>query len=517
MKFFNNIYIGCSVSILLLTLFSCSDDFLEETPTAILTEANFYQTEADAISATNAIYASIQSGNSGWYGNIVMAMTDITTDDSYTDFTVGNQAWQGWSRLNITSQSAFVPAVWNHHYRTIARTNAVIDNVSESLEIRGRLVAEAKFFRGLAYFDLVRLFGDVPVITSVVKDLDEAFLIASDRRPSVEVYELIESDLLAAEQVLPPIWAGADAGRATSGAAKGLLAKVYLTWAGNPLNDTSKYQLAANKAKEVIDGRGTYGYDLEDNYIDAFRNDLSKESLIEIQMRAGLGVQRGGSLLGIATFKRSVSGILGANYRGNALVRPTPDLVNAYDPSDLRLVDNALFTSISNTSGDTATFDAHYFKWIDVDLLHQGLVLNDGEVNTKVLRFSDVLLIYAEALNELGTPTQAAYDAINEVRTRAGLVDLSSLDQSSFREAVYLERRLELCNEFNRWFDLVRWGRYISTMQAFNDTEADFPNPQTTSVFAIEKNIKSHYILWPIPQEQIDILETDVNIQNPGY
>lgn len=514
MKNFNIKYKSL-LALTLLMLFSC-EDFLEEEPVDRLTEANFYQTEADAISAVNALYASVQSGNNG-YGNNFFAVTELTTDDSYTDFGVGSALWQSWSRLNITSQLGFTSTIWDQHYKTIARANAVIENVSESLEIRDRLLGEAKFFRAWAYFDLVRLFGDVPLVTNVVKNLDDAFDIASERVSSAEVYELIEADLLEAEAVLPSTWSGSDAGRATSGSAKGLLAKVYLTWAGAPLNNTSKYQLAADKAEEVIDNRAEYGYELEDNYIEAFSNELSKESLFEIQMIAGLGVGQGGTLLGIMVFPRNQTGVLGANYRGNALIRPTPDLVNAYDPTDLRLTNGALFSSISNTAGDISTFDAHYFKWVDVDLLEQGLVLNDGEVNTKVLRFSDILLIYAEALNELGSPTQAAYDAINEVRTRAGLGNLSGLDQNSFREAVYLERRLELCNEGNRWFDLVRWGRYISTMEAFSNTEADFPNPQTTSNFVIEKNVQSHFTLMPIPQTQIDILLTDENIQNEGY
>lgn len=504
------------ISIMLLSV-SCSD-FLEENPEGVLTDANFYKTQTDAISAVDAIYASVQSGNSGWYfGNFYMT-TDVNTDDMFTDPGVGNATWQAWSKLNINSITGQTITVWNQHYKTIGRANAVIDLVSTDIDIRDRLVGEAKFFRALAYFDLVRYFGDVPVSTSVVTSLDDAFTIASTRMPSTEIYQLIEQDLLDAENVLPNTWSGADYGRVTAGSVKGLLAKVYLTWAGNPINDTSKYQLAADKAGEVINNRATYGYGLEDNYLDAFRVNVGKESLFEAQMISGIGVSNGGSLAGITTMPRNLTGTLGSNYRGNALMRPTPDLINAFDPTDLRL-QTGIFTSLSNPDGATANFDPHVFKYIEVeDILEQGLLLNDGGINTKVLRFADILLIYAEALNEADNgPSGVAYEAINEVRDRAGLANLSGLDYSSFQEAVYLERRLELFGEGHRWFDLVRQGKYISTLQAFSNTLQDFPSPATTSTFVIEKNIKTHYNLLPIPQAQLDILDTDLDLQNPEY
>jgi len=440
----------------LLVCFSC-EDFLEEDPEANLTEVNFYNTEADAIAAINAVYASVQSGNRGW-GDYVLAANDVNTDDAFTDPGVGNASWQAFSRLN----------------------------------------AEAKFFRAWAYFDLVRYYGDVPFLTSFVQNVEEAFEIGAIRTPSSEIYAQIEEDLLDAEADLPAIWTGGDAGRATSGTAKGMLAKVYLTWAGAPLNDTSKFQLAANKAGEVVNNRGDFGYGLEPVYIDAFQNKLGPESLFEIQGIAGLGVLQGGSLLGITTFPRGQVATLGANWRGNALARPTPDLVNSFDPADLRL-QTGMFTSIANGDGVESSFDYHYFKYIEVDFLLAGFVMNDGDVNHKVLRFADVLLIYAEALNEVDGPTQAAYDAINEVRTRAGLANLSGLDQSSFREATYLERRFELFAEGNRRFDLIRWGRYVSTMETIRDAQIDFqdfPNPATTATTVIEKNIQPHHVLF---------------------
>ncbi|WP_162633325.1 RagB/SusD family nutrient uptake outer membrane protein [Echinicola strongylocentroti] len=520
MKYIERVYSTITKGLVIMSgvaLFSCSS-FLEETPTAILTDANFYQTTTDAISAVDAIYASVQSGNSGWYfGNFYMT-TDVNTDDMFTDPNVGNATWQAWSQLNINSEIDHIGAVWNQHYITIGRANAVIELVAEDIDIRDRLVAEAKFFRALAYFDLVRFFGDVPVTTSLIKDLDDAFVIAAERTASVDVYEQIEQDLMDAAAVLPDQWSGGDLGRVTAGSAYGLLAKVYLTWAGQPLNDASKYALAVEMADEVVNNRAAYGYGLEENYLDAFRTNVGKESLFEAQMKSGIGVSQGGSLAGITTLPRNLSGILGSNYRGNGLLRPTPDLVKAFDPEDQRY-QTGMFSSLSNPDGATATFDPHVFKYIEVeDILYQGLVLNDGGVNTKVLRFADVLLMYAEALNEVNNgPTAPAYDAINEVRNRAGLDDLSALDYNGFKEAVYKERRLELFGEGHRWFDLVRQGRYVSTLEGFSNTLQDFPDPATTSTFIIEKNIQPYYTLMPIPQAHINILETDKDLQNPGY
>ena len=511
-----NTIIAIGLIVLLSLTFSSCDEFLEEVPDSVLTEANFYNTEADAASAVDALYASVQSGNSGWYYGNFYATTDVNTDDMFSDPGVGSALWQAWSKLNIHSEIDQIGTVWNQHYITIGRANAVLEYVSEDLAIRDVAVGQAKFFRALAYFDLVRYFGDVPVTTSIITSLDDAFTIAGNRVASTEIYELIEQDLLDAEELLPDNWTGKDYGRVTAGSAKGMLAKVYLTWAGNPLNDESKYQLAADKAGEVVNQRSKYGYGLESNYLDAFVNNVGQESLFEAQMLSGIGVGQGGTLAGIATMPRNLASILGSNYRGNALVRPTPDLVKAFDADDLRY-QTGMFTSLSSDMG-TATFDPHVFKYIETDLLEQGLVLNDGGRNTKVLRFADVLLIYAEALNEVeSSPSSDAYAAINEVRNRAGLENLSGLDKNSFREAVYLERRLELFAEGHRWFDLVRQGRYVSTMQDFSNTLQDFPDPATSSTYVIEKNIQSHFILMPIPQSQLDILELDEDIQNPGY
>ncbi|MEQ6121227.1 RagB/SusD family nutrient uptake outer membrane protein [Reichenbachiella sp. MALMAid0571] len=513
----SNINIVKTLALLIPLLSSCQD-FLEENPPGILTKSNFYKTEADAISAVDALYATIQSRTNGMYWGEFFSKTDVNTDDMFVDPGVGNVAWQEWGRLNIYPEIGQLLDVWNHHYLMIGRANAAIEYISTDLEIRDRLLGEAKFFRALAYFDLVRFFGDVPMTYSVITNLDDAVQIASTRTPSVEIYNMIEQDLLDAEKDLPDTWAGANAGRVTAGTAKGLLSKVYLTWAGEPLRDVSKYQLAADKAGEVVNNRSRYGYDLEDNYMDVFENDLSKESLFEGQMVQGLGNE--GALAGIQFLPRNLTPILGPSYRGNALMRPTPDLINSYDPSDLRL-QTAFFTSLSNADGSaTATFDPHVFKYIEVeDILYQGLILNDGNRNTKILRFADILLIYAEALNEANSgPTTAAFDAIDEVRNRAGLIDLSTtLSQNDFREAVYLERRLELFAENIRWFDLVRQGRYISTMESFSNTLQDYPNPATASTMVIEKNVQSHFNLLPIPKSQLDILELEEDIQNPGY
>lgn len=483
-------------SLLFGAMMSC-ESFLEEEPFSFLSEGNFYQTQADAISATDVIYASIATGNTGWYWQRFLMASDLATDDAYADPGVGNRGFQEASRITYLPNNTVVNSVWLDHFQTIQYCNVVITKVNDELSISERLKGEAKFVRALSYFNLVRLYGPVPLFSTPTESLDGIF--EGGRNSIEEIYAQVEQDLIDAEAALPTDYSAAEKGRPTSGAAATLLAKVYLTMAGEPLNDASKYQLAANKAQQVINS-GQYA--LTPNYQDAFLNEFSIESIFEVVYKTGLGAGGGGegSLLGINTFPRNARNIS----RGNAILRPTPDLYNSYLEGDNRR-EWGYFDTLA-VGEETAAFDPHFFKWVESDLIEQGLVMNDGGRNFPVLRYADVLLMFAEASNEANNgPNADALNAINEVRQRAGIAPLTSgVSYQDFQTAVWQERRWELFCEGHRWFDLKRTGRLIDKLQGVNDAFAD-----------IEKSVESKHTLWPIPQREIDII--DGLQQNPGW
>jgi hypothetical protein len=347
--------------------------------------------------------------------------------------------------------------------------------------LKSRLLAEAKFMRGFYYFTLVRLFGGVPLILQETTSLND---LAVARATADEVYTQIIADFSAAEIVLPLTYTGADAGRATRGAAKAFLAKVYLTRADWPN--------AATKSKEVMD-LGVYG--LWDNFADAFAlsNKNGKEAVFEVQAVGG-GLGEGSYMQGYMrpNFDR-VNGIAGF---GDDPV--TANLYNTYRVQDKRRdVTIKLYTPTGTPPAPASvTFPAYVHKYLDPSATANG----EGSNNFPIIRYADVLLMYAEALNEQAAGNVDAYDAVNSIRKRAGLEDFPvTLSQDQFRDSVLLERRLELAFEGHRWYDLVRTKRLISAMQA-----------QNSSITVAERNY-----LYPIPQTERDVNKNLT--QNPLY
>jgi starch-binding outer membrane protein, SusD/RagB family len=351
-------------------------------------------------------------------------------------------------------------------------------------------------FRGSAaelryYFNLVRLFGQVPIVTTETKTIKAEF----PSRGSVnDVYSLIISDLTEAEN-LPISYPSSDLGRVTRGTAKALLAKVYLT--------RKNWQLAANKAAEVI---ALGNYDLMPDYANIFNvnNQNNIESVFEVQYARVAQSGTGGNLTNFffSEFAPAgqggliVTGVPNRNTAGN--MAPTDAFIATYAANDPRK-DKSLKTFYTNPATNTPVFVNYTTKYLDATA--DG---NNGSGNNfRVLRFADVLLIYAEALNEISGGNPLAFNAINKVRTRARganpttvLPDFSGLNQADFRQVIYKERRIELAFEFDRWFDLVRTGTLITTMRPL-------------------KNIQDRNILLPIPQRERQ-LNTNLS-QNIGY
>ncbi|GAB4046874.1 RagB/SusD family nutrient uptake outer membrane protein [Spirosoma litoris] len=468
------------LSIGLLALASCTD--LNENPQALLTAEQFYKTESDAISAVNSVYnGALNNGGLTMYNRLFHLAFEIMSDDAIAGLRVTNADVRSIAVLAHSTTNDRVDELWKESYTAINRANiaiARIPAISMNETLRTRLVNEAKFLRALTYFTLVRLWGDVPLVLQETGSLEKDAIQVS-RTPVEQVYQQIISDLTDAE-ALPNSYSGTDAGRATGGAAKAILAKVYLT--------RQEWSKAAAKSLEVING--PYGYDLFENFADVFNvaTKNGKEHIFSVQCKSNVNGQ--GNRLASSATPVGIAGVASAGTD-----EPQPDVYKLYSATDKRR-DVTFFTSlVSPTTGKAVTFDPRFFKYFDPA---QTANPTESAKNIPVIRFAEILLIYAEALNEVGSPTTEAYTAINRVRKRAGLPALENLTQSQFREAVYTERRLELMFEFQRWFDLIRTKRMITALHV-----AGKPN-------AAEK----HY-LHPVPQREIDL--NPKLTQNPGW
>lgn len=466
---------------LLLSLTACSDEFINLAPVSERNVEEFYKTPADFNNAVLGAYSALRLG--GIYGDALIYTGEVAADNTDLGSTRSSINIYNFEFVDkvYTGANGFFNTIWQDHYRAIARANNIlgaIDEVAMADNLKKQYTGEAQFLRALLYFNLVRIYGDVTLITRPVTSLVQASGLA--RNPAAEVYKLIEEDLLSAEEKLPLTYAAADLGRATKGAAQGLLGKVYLT--------LKQYDKAAPKLKAVLDGNR---YRLLPSYTSVFdfNNPNNAEILFDVQYRSGnLGL---GSNLWekFAPFNASVA-VLGANGGSGAGVnRPLADLVKAYEPNDTRKA-ASIATAYKNAQGKDVNEN------FVIKFRQQGAVPGDGDGDWPVLRYADVLLMYAEVLNEQGKPTEAA-PFLNQVRKRAGLTDTKAGSQADLRLAIEAERRVELAFESHRWFDLVRTGRFVEVM--------------TAKGFKVQ----AFNTVFPVPQREIDL--NKALAQNQGY
>lgn len=467
---------------------------LDQVPPGNLTDVTYFKTANDAKAAVGACYGQLTNTV---YGGDGLVFIDLVTTDDGIPFLTGIAERPLLWRYNIAPSNTFANQ-WGTLFNAVNKSNTVIARlpaIQMDENVKKRYIAEAKFLRALNYFHLVRLYGGVPLITQETTSLEN---LQVPRATVDEIYALIEADLKEAETVLPKSYPASESGRATQGAAKGLLAKVYLTRAGADRSSPYWAQAAA-KAKEVID-LGVY--DLWANYADAFAiaNRGGKEFVFEVQFLTDVRGNNYGRGYGPRSAPLFPSG------GGSGIARVTPSLFNAYSAADKRkavtfmtsFTFNNVTTNLSVTDPDPTKAVSFQKLW-DPSAKTAG---GEGKSFT-VMRFAEVLLIYAEALNEANNgPTAEGYAAINRVRTRAGLTPLSGLSYAEFREAVWLERRLELAFEHHRRFDLIRTGRLIDAVKAENSQSRN-------------ATIQPFHVLLPIPQTEIDA--NPKLTQNPGY
>ena len=395
--------------------------------------------------------------------------------------------------------------MWGSAFKIINRANVVLDRVpaiTMDPALRTRVLGEAHFLRALAYFDLVRCFGDVPLIEHEVKSLDG---LRVSRTPAAQVQALIVSDLQEAISGLPPSYSGADVGRVTSGAARALLAKVYLT--------AKDWTNAAQLAGQVM---ASQRYTLLPNWKDNFKiatKITNSESIFEINYDGVLDPGAGS----VHTLFSLPSGFPGGDAYG--LMTVAPSLAALFDSGDTRGLHSTFITTpYKDALGDSVTWTDppanlgpafnKYLDETDFENMHTRAWVKQAN-DWIVLRYADVLLMYAEAVNEGGTATAGTAEAaLSLVRVRAGRIPVSGLSQGVFRDLVRLERRREFVFEGQRFFDLARWGVLDSAIRA-----------KTAELHAIDSlETTPHGIrgsLLPIPLSELNI---NPNLtQNPGW
>lgn len=487
----------------LIFITSC-DGFLDKTDPTVLVADKFYKNEAEIEQAVNGVYALLQD-----YFNNQWQFTEYISDNTTLQFNVGNrgqgpslEALEYWQ---YNSGTGNISSLYNNSYYIIANINTLLDNLAKvdiDQGFKDRAIGQVKFIRAYIYFDLVRFFGDVVVIDTPVQNPEEAFL--ATRKPEDEVYQFILADLRDAVQKLPESYAADQTGKATLGAGLTLLAKVYLT--------NKQYSESLATLNKIL----PLGYSLVDSYADIFAttNKNNSESIWEIQY---LGLNTGGvNSSFIYTFAPRLSNgsvIDFPGQDGGGWNIPTNELIALYEPGDERK-DASLKEGYFDQSG----------KWVAVPFInkynHEHDVRGASDDNWPAYRYSDVLLMLAETINELSGPTDEAYEYLNSVRRRAGLPFISGLDKAGLRNAILKERRIELAFENHRWFDLKRTHtnpELIELLLAHG--RAELANPTTDRggipFSAGDYQIEEYQLLFPVPADQIRI---NPGIQqNPGY
>lgn len=457
-----------SVLAMVLISASCSNDFVELVSQDFLSSEEFYQTQDDYNSAILAAYAKLQSQVSIYFELVEWRSDNLDLGAP----TSGTQDRFNINKFQETFANGEIQEAWGSYYNGILRTNAITDRIGNADfddEIKRRFEAEARFIRAMIYFNIVRFWGDAPIILSEVTP-EESLKIG--RSPANEVYQAIESDLEFATSNLPQSDAQ-DLGRATSGAALSLLGKVYLT--------QGKYTEAVSVLNSVI-GQ----YSLLNNIVDVFDPNNKANNEIIFSIRFDKEVEGEGHGLWFAVSDISTAPL-------------TTKLKNAYTTTDTRevLIDYVPSGNLLVPS-----------KFLDTESTATRRFGNDYII----LRYADVILMLAEALNEQGyQATGKAFDLLNQVRTRSGLYALTANDlpnQDAFRNALLLERFLEFPLEGHRWFDLIR------TRKARAEINSGVTQVNSNDGLIIQE----FQLLFPVPQSEIEkINNTDLFYQNEGY
>ena len=483
-----------------LALGSCQKD-LDQAPISNGSVPAFYKTATDFSQALNSVYNQLRG-----YPDRTLIMSEVRSDNFYAASSQGVRDWDPINNFNTTlAINPYIADTWASSYGAIFRANTFLDqltaNGASTGALRARYEGEAKFIRAFEYFDLVRYFGKVPVITTALIPQD----VAQVPRSSVaDVYTLIISDLQTAIASLPTTYTGSDVGRATKGAAQSLLALVYLTRSGptyginGPGLATNEYDKASALLDQVIASKV---YALQTTYprVFAFSNENNSEVVFDIQYIANgtLGASYPGVMIGGGYF-----GFLGLTFSpgGVETKQVSTDVLSTYAATDPRLAFNVQMTYTYQNITNTAPLLKKF-----VDVAAKGSTYTDWGNNFIVLRYADILTMKAECiLHGVGGTSADALALVNQVRTRASQPALTSLTMSD----LLTERRRELLGEGERWHDLVREGVVLDVMNAWANKEDTGKK--------ITRPIGANMIIYPVPQIEM-AAAPGLYDQNPGY
>ena len=506
-----------------LALGSC-ESLVEEEVFSAITPSNFFQNERDVATAVNGVYDGIQDHNLWWRQ---FYTTELTGG-------LMRHNWAPWAETMVyENDQGDIWNLWWRNYSVIGRANTVLDVMEDSEldeSLKNRYAAEVRFLRAYVYFNLVRLFGQIPLVTSPPSSLGEVVVPDSTATEAFEseytkqldrdaIYDFIIEDLTFAEANLPDSYNDNEAGRATSGAASGMLARVYLAIAGRQYDyntgelvqgDPSVYANVVEQTDKLMGG----SYALMDNYSDIYEIAINPEIVFSIQYleSAVAGVTGEGNQIQPRTGIRGATDFTPYAWLQCSVNEPFwQDFIEHNSKQDERYWRTFLEYYVK-TNGDTvwhgssSTFRRPHVRKFLTDLgpdtKAQGAT--DYGADWIVMRYADVLLMNSEALNEMSaTPDATTIEGINQVRTRAEkpLITLP-ISQADLREAIWEERRWELCFEGLHYFDCQRTGRLLKEF-------AKYPNEARQAQATMR-----HYI-YPIP---FDAMQANPSLeQNAGW
>ena len=497
-----NIVLVCGALLLLCS--GCSK-FLDTQDKSNYTTDNYYTTASQAESAVNAIYQSLSAtynGGNGFGGGLSpWLMLEFATGLANTELA---EAFDNLAVKNLTNSADNSEGLiwWNESYRGIANANLAITkipNIKMDETQKNILLAQAKYLRAFFYYNLVRIFGKVPLITAPA-DLSSPDFYPVQAAES-DVYNLIVADLTTAESLgLPFIDVS---GRVSLGAVKSLLSSVYLTMAGYPLQlGAVYYQKAADKASEVMQSNK---YSLFQTYNDLHNPSLDNtgENIFQVQFTA----------LVLPSFWQQAivpynKGISVYSAQSGAIFSDLP-FVSSFESGDKRAQERQFFYTkytLNSNRGVTIELGNRYIYKL-FDSLAQNSTASSG-LNWTLMRYPEILLIYAESINELSGPSAASYEAVNKIRRRALLPELSGITKDKFKEAIWREEWHELCFENKTWFNMVR------LRKAYNITTGNFDN-YVGHKFSYGPILKERDLLFPIPTSAMQT--NNKLVQNVGY
>jgi hypothetical protein len=480
--------IGCMLLILTFTISSCKK-YLDEKDNSNFVKTNYFKTASQAQTFVNGIYTQLhlfQNGDA--YGEAPFITIELFAGHATSlgqSVNNGNVIHQRTDAVNPGFED-----VWQNSYNAIANANLALEaipTINMDDATKKKLLGEVYFLRAFFYYHLVRLYGNVPLIVhSITLDSPDLYPERTDYK---KVYDQIISDLQAAEA--SGMAETDQTGRVSLGAVRTLLASVYLTTAGYPMQNKANYALAAAEAKKVL---STPAYTLFDNY--AYLHDNAHKNQGEL-------IFQGQYLVGVATnaiTQLTVPFNLPVGAYGDHLgaMIPTNQFFASYETGDLRTQERQFYFSSYPQFGDaskTVLFGAHcLYKFFHVEsALGNGIC----DENWTFLRLPEAMLIYAEATNEVSGPTADALAQVNAIRARAKLAPLGALSKDAFRQAIWKERYHELAYENKAYFDIQRTHMVYDVIHNTFGDALSTPSEQGVTM-------KEQYLLWPIPQREMD-------------